>query len=390
MTEIYLNAIKSIFANKGRAVLTFFSIAVGVCAVVITINISSVGRSAIKSEIDGLGISGLAISTDDKDVSLSAKELGRIRSYSYVDNAVPLVYESADAYIRSEKQPVCLWGIDSNADKAISLKVKEGRFFNSGDIASAAKICMIDEKFSKEHYVPLGKSIIIKNGNVTDKYLITGIVKTGSGLLQNVMGSFIPDFIYLPYSTMQNNMGSDNFSQIIVQIDEGYDNNAYEKKLIRSMEKNSGKHNVYNVNDLSGQKENLDQILVILTIILSAIGAVSLIVAGINTMNIMLVAVRERTREIGIKKALGASRFAIVSEFLLMSAVISVIGSILGIVMGELITIAGSVYFGLTPEFNIGIIMIITGFTVVSGTIFGIYPAVKASRLEPAEAFRFI
>ena len=91
MTEIYLNAIKSIFANKGRAVLTFFSIAVGVCAVVITINISSVGRSAIKSEIDGLGISGLAISTDDKDVSLSAKELGRIRSYSYVDNAVPLV-----------------------------------------------------------------------------------------------------------------------------------------------------------------------------------------------------------------------------------------------------------------------------------------------------------
>ena len=107
-------------------------------------------------------------------------------------------------------------------------------------------------------------------------------------------------------------------------------------------------------------------------------------------MNIMLVAVRERTREIGIKKALGASRSAIVSEFLLMSAVISVIGSILGIVMGELITIAGSVYFGLTPEFNIGIIMIITGFTVVSGTIFGIYPAVKASRLEPAEAFRFI
>lgn len=390
MTEIYINAIKSIFANRGRAILTLFSIAIGVCAVIITISISSVGRTAIKNEIDGLGVSGFAISTDDNDVSLTDNELDRIRSYSYVDSAVPLVYESTDVFIRSEKQPICLWGIDSNADKAISLKVKEGRFFNSGDIAAGSKICMIDEKFSSEHHTSLGKSIIIKNGNVTDKYLITGIVKTGSGLLQNVMGSFIPDFIYMPYSTMQNNMDSNNFSQIIVQIGEKYDNTLYEKKLIKSMEKISGKNNAFTVNDLSNKKENLDNILVIITVILSAIGAVSLIVAGINTMNIMLVAVRERTREIGIKKALGASPAAIVIEFLLMSAVISTLGSLTGIIIGELITAAGAAYFGLTPEFNIDIIMIVTGFTVISGTAFGIYPAVKASRLEPAEAFRFI
>lgn len=155
------------------------------------------------------------------------------------------------------------------------------------------------------------------------------------------------------------------------------------------MEKNSWKKQGYIINNLSAQKESLDYILSLVTIILAAVGSVSLLVAGINTMNIMLVSVKEKTKEIGIKKSLGASRGVIVSEFLIVSAVISLIGSIAGVALGEAFTFAGTMIFGLTAEYNIAIMLLIVGFTVFSGTVFGIYPAVKASRLEPAEAFRY-
>ncbi len=389
MWDIYINAVKSTFASRGRTFLSLFSIAVGVCAVILTINISSIGRNMISGEINSLGIRGLAVSAENTGAELTVRELNRIKTYPYVDSAVPLMIDTSNAYMRNVKYEVCLWGMDSEADKIISLGIKDGRFFSQGDISSCAKVCIIDEKFAASHYVDKGKSITIKNGNVTDKYRVIGIVKTGSGLLQNVMGGIIPDFIYLPYSTMQKNMGSENFTKILVSTDDNYDISLCEKKLINSMEKNSGKKQGYIINNLSAQKESLDYILSLVTIILAAVGSVSLLVAGINTMNIMLVSVKEKTKEIGIKKSLGASRGVIVSEFLIVSAVISLIGSIAGVALGEAFTFAGTMIFGLTAEYNIAIMLLIVGFTVFSGTVFGIYPAVKASRLEPAEAFRY-
>ena len=380
MLEIYIKSIKNIFVNKSRALLTFFSIAVGVCAVIVTINIADMGHQALNNEINSLGING---------ISLSVNELNEIKTLSYVRSAVPLMIETTEMYMNNDKKTICLWGIDNEADKTISLKLLNGRFFNSGDIASESRVCIIDEKLAEDSYSRVGKTIVIRSGSKNEKYKIIGIIKTGSGILQNVMGSYIPNFIYVPYSTVQNDFSETNFSQIIVDLNDQYDAEKTADSIIRYITGNLKTKTDYRINDLSKQKDDLDNIIIIFTIVLSAVGGISLIVAGINTMNIMLVNVKEKTREIGIKKALGARRKDIISEFLIIAAIISLIGCLSGILSGMVISYIISILFGLTLEFNIGIIALIIGFTVVSGTAFGIYPAIKASELDPVDALRY-
>ncbi len=389
MIEIYLKSIKNIFINKSRAILTFFSIAVGVCAVVVTINIADMGHMALNEEINSLGINGISLSSTDSDAPLSITELNEIRNLSYVRSAVPLMIETTDIYMNNDKKTVCLWGIDNEADKTISLKLLNGRFFNSGDIASESRVCIIDEKLAADSYSRVGKTIVIKSGIKNEKYKIIGIIKTGSGILQNVMGSYIPNFIYVPYSTVQNDFSENNFSQIIVDINDEYDSEKTADNIIRYISGNIKTKADYRINDLSKQKNDLDNVIIIFTIVLSAVGSISLIVAGINTMNIMLVIVKEKTREIGIKKALGARRKDIISEFIIITATISLIGCLSGIISGIIISYIIAWLFGLTLDLNIGIITLIIGFTVISGTAFGIYPAIKASELNPVDALRY-
>lgn len=392
MFEIIWKSLRGFLKNKGRTFLTLLGISVGVAAVVITMGISNLGKQALGEEIDSLGMGGLAISLNDNDAPLTVSELNKIEEIASVKSAMPLVFETSTIYFHNQTLPVCLFGIDRNAESAISLKLLNGRFFNIGDIASCSKVCMVDSKFAAANYGTqniIGKKITINNGGNTDKYEIIGIIKTGSGLIQNVMGSVIPDFVYIPYSTMQKNMSNNNFTQIVIKTSDDESYEVLSEEVVEKIERSNNYKNAYNVNNLAKQKDSLDGIIDIFSLVLSAIGAVSLIVAGMNIMNVMLVSVKERTREIGIKKAIGAKSSMIAAEFLAESAMISLCGGLLGIIIGNAVMYIGGAILGLTIVPQVDIIFIMILFSAVIGAIFGIYPALKASKLKPVEALRY-
>ncbi len=386
-----LSALKGLFRKKGRTFLTLCGIAVGVASVIVINCVSQCGSNALTSEIDGLGIGGITVSLKKQSAKLSESELDNIRNMSYVDHAMPVMFEATDAYIRDRKNSIYLWGIDRTAKDVISLELLKGRFLNSGDISSHARTCMVDRIMAENCYGTdniIGKKLLINSGGSGAEYEIVGVIKTGSSVLQNIMGSYIPDFVYIPYTTMQNNIGTNNFSQIAVKITDSYDEETAGRNIIKTMERNANIKGAYSFTNMARQKENINNIIHIFSGVLTAVGIISLFVAGLGIMNVMLSAVTERTREIGIKKALGASRKIIVAEFLTEAFIMTLTGALAGIAAGILASWIGVSALGLTLVLQIDKIMEILIFSLLTGAVFGIYPAFKAASLNPVEALR--
>ncbi|XOQ44444.1 MAG: Macrolide export ATP-binding/permease protein MacB [Clostridium sp.] len=391
-----IDYLKSAFRNLGRksarTFLTVFGIAIGVASVIIIANISQCGANSLNEELDSLGLSGLSITVKEgKNATMTSEDLSLIRKFSQVEQASPILVENTSIAMRDKTTTALLWGIDSGASDVISLQVLYGRLFTQRDINTCANVCLVDEQFSQSVYKRdnmVGKTINFQCGEVEQQFTVVGIIKTGTGLLQNMIGDYIPTFIYVPYTTMQASAGRNNFDEIAVKIRPESNAENVGKMIVNHLNINNMADDAFTSNNLAKQKDGLLQILNIITWILSAVGAISLLVASLSIMTVMLVSVNERTREIGIKKALGATRGAIMLEFLFEASLISFFGCVLGIGAGYLISYLWSAYFHVELAIRTDIILMVTAFSILFGTIFGVYPAYKAAKLKPVDALR--
>ena len=388
MIEQILYAWRSLSRKRGRTLLTILGIVIGVASVTIIGNISQCGTDALSTEMDSLGLSGLTISASENAV-LQEDTLKTIRSNEQVEQAMPVLMQVSSISARGENTDALLWGIDENANRIISIQVLHGRGLNHQDVAMQNKVCLIDEGFSQAAFGrsnSVGKQVEVLCGGIQEKYTVVGVVKTGSGLLQSFMGSYIPSFVYIPYTAMQSTLGKTTFDQIAVRIEEGEDADEVGNSLVSSLDRQTGIEDGYAANNLVKQKDTLTNMLNILTLILSAVGAVSLLVASLSIMTVMLVSVHERTREIGIKKAIGARNSTIMVEFLWEALLLSLTGAAIGIFVGTGVSLLGAAAFGISMTPRMDIALIAAGFSVVSGILFGVYPARKAAQLHPIDA----
>lgn len=379
--------------KKSRSLLTVAGIAIGVASVVLIASIGDIGKLAINQELDSLGTGGIMISGNSKvaGAQLGEEHLAAIRSSGTVESAVPITVDYTKSYMRELMLDTIVWGIDSGAGQVISLEAMYGRLISKNDVRSSRRVCVVDQNIAQAYYKRdniVGKKLTLQFSGSYEEFEIVGVVASGGSLMQGLMGDIIPSFIYLPYSTMQQLSGKESFDQIAVSIKEGVDADVAGAQLVNVCKGVSGLATGFKAENMQTQKNKINGVLDIVTIVLSAIAGVSLIVAGLSIMTVMLVSVGERTREIGIKKSIGASRKNILWEFVFEAFTISLVGSGAGTIIGLLILVIGCVPFNIPIRINTSLIAFCIIFSILVGVVFGVYPASVAAKLRPVDALR--
>lgn len=391
--QLLIYPIKNICRKKGRSILTILGVAIGVCSVIIINSIGNFGTVAVNTELDSLGMGGLTIATKNSEIPFADNELSIIRDNSDVSVATPVYLETSDVTSTfGHTENSIIWGIDSNAKDIVSLQLLYGRQISMSDISNRNTVCMVDQSFAQSMYHKdnaVGHNVTVTLHGNTERFTIIGVIKTGSGLLQSAMGNYVPNFLYMPYSTMQYLTGATNYNQIITKTLPNANIDVLATTLESKLNISNGTDDgSYIITNLAKQKDSLSNILGIVTAILSSVGAVSLIVSGLSIMTVMLVSVSERKKEIGIKKAIGATRGITVKEFLGEAFMLSALGCIVGIIISYFLVIIATNVLGIAILINISTVAITCVFSIISSVFFGVYPALKASKLKPAETLR--
>ncbi len=389
MIDMLRSRLRCLLRSRLRTLLTVAGIAVGTASVVIVSSIGRIGEASINSELSGMGMDSLVVSAQSGGSGrLTEKELEKIKSLDTVENAMPLMSIMTSGTVRNDRTTLMAWGVNEDADSVIRLEVLYGRLINRGDIAEKNHVCVIDEAIAEEHYKRtniVGKKITVNIGGSPVELEVAGVVKNGVNTLQNMLGGFIPDFVYVPYSVMQSRLGRNYFDQITVRLGETAKSSetAAAVKNVLSEDGSS-----FSVDDLLSRKEKMSNILSIASSALSAVAGVSLVVAGISIMTVMLISVSERTGEIGIKKSVGASRSTILAEFLIESELITLIGCLGGITVGWFISVMMCHAAGGGASVDPKIFVTVLCASLIIGGCFGAYPAYKAASLDPVDALR--
>lgn len=385
------NAALNLKRSRLRTLITAAGIGIGIFSVVIITCIGDVGSRLVDGKLSGMGMDNVLVSASKTAFTgLNEYDLYKICQLDNVENAMPLMNIVTICRAEYTGDIDCMaWGVNEDAGDVIELNMVYGRLINRGDVIGGAKVCIVDEELAQKLYSRadiIGKSVSLFAGGKFCEYEVVGVVRSGVNMLQSMLGDFMPSFAYIPYTSMSAQTGQEYFDRIAVRLNENNESTAGAvERLMFDGRSNDPK---FSVDNLLSQKEQLGGIMSAVSAVLTIIAGISMVIAGMSIMTVMLVSVNERTREIGIKKSIGATNISIMIEFLSESILLTLIGSLAGTAAGLGITWAGCTVFGVEMCVNWVKIAIILGYSGISGTIFGVYPACRAARMRPSEALR--
>ncbi len=407
-------ALSSIRSNKMRSFLTMLGIIIGVASVIAIVTIGNSGKDFLIAKINEAGGQSLSISVsnDDKDGryninGLTDEDIKTIKSIDLVQYVSPLM--SAMGAMQTEFVPDGMASVSAaNADYAnmLDLEILHGRFYSEEEYDSLSKVCLVTESTAHSFFHsenPVGETVDVVLNEQLFTLKIIGVVKDEEGGLfstddmEEMMESYGMGFdfgkigaIYIPATILMELYGYTNYDSVSVVA---YDVNDLDRVGEIAVGMLNARHNVtddsvYRATNMATLVDILDAVINIFTIFISAVGAISLVVGGIGVMNIMLVSVTERTREIGIRKALGARTSTILVQFLTESVILCLIGGLIGMALGFGMSAGVSAIMGAPVTLEFSTILIAVGFSSAVGIFFGIYPARKAAKMPPIEALR--
>lgn len=385
--SIFLS-LRNIQKKRLRSALCIISVAIATFSVVFILNVGSLGKTAVNTELEKTGLGGLLLYCEGAG-TIKNSSLEVIKQTKGIRDAAGVIMDKVTLKQDGEDELI-LWGIDSGVENLISLEAVQGRFFSKTDIEKKCAVCMVDENVAARLSETLqlekpedviGKVLQLKIGARYYDFETVGIVKAGGGILQNFT-SLLPSMIFIPQSTYTTLTGRSSFTQVAVKLDSRADSDLIKLQLTRKLSEVGS----IKIENLAKQKDALTNVINIITLIVTAIGGISILVSGFGIMTMMLMTVSERTREIGIKKALGAKKRHIVSEFLFESVLIMALGFAVGCTIALVCVRYASAALGMNFDIPYGSIAVCFGATLLLGLLFGGYPAYKAASLLPANA----
>ena len=387
------SAFRNVLRKRGRSLLTVISIAIGVAAVVLTGAIGRMGRTAVEREIDSLGIGGISVTADKRLrlTQLYERDLELIETLGVADGAIPVMMKYGRATMHGLVAQTVAWGVGAGAGQIISLEVLHGRLIDERDVGERRLVCVVDENAARTFYGRsniTGKTLTLMLDSCELELEVVGVAASGGNALQSLIGEYFPSFVYVPYSTLQKATGQDWFDQIAVRLADGEGADETGERIVRALETQNGIKGGYLAQNMAQQKDRLTRLMDIVSAALSGVAAISLVVSGLGTTTVMLVSVRERTREIGIKRAIGAGRWTILGEFMLEAAVLSLAGGVAGALTGLAAALILQWVLGLQAAPDLPFIALCIAVSVLGGVLFGVYPSRKAASLDPVEALR--
>ncbi len=387
-------ALRSISSNKLRAALTMLGIIIGVMALVVLVSLVNGATSSVTDAVSGLGTSMLTVSiSDDKGMPLDLDTVNGYMDEDGIGLVAPYISSSVTATGDEASGEVTVYGATPAFYDVQGMQLAMGRFLKTSDVENHTYVCVINETAATKliGYVDCVDQAISLNGV---EYTIVGVLSDNEDSLTSMMtsGSLA---VYLPYTSLlrlSDSLTSEVTSFYVSAPENGTMETVEAAMTNILMERFEDDDEAFSISSQSVLEDTMSSITSILTILLGGIAAISLVVGGIGIMNIMLVTVTERTREIGIRKAIGASRGTILSQFLMEAVVLCMLGCALGIFLSwAILQTVTTVVSSLNMTFSLdgGVVLIAVAFCFVIGVVFGLYPANKAAKMKPIDALHY-
>ncbi|AEX85788.1 macrolide ABC transporter ATP-binding protein [Marinitoga sp. 1135] len=388
--EMIKEAFRSLFGNKMRSFLSMLGIIIGVMAVIVVLSLGNGATYSVKKDIESIGSNIIIAYAYSPKEKITIKELETFKKNSqYISEITPNISSFAEASYRKNKFPGQTFGTTNDFIKLYKLEILQGRLINDADNKARLMVAMIGENIAQKlfkHEFPIGKYIKLKIKDRVIKLKVVGVLKKKDiNMFLNVANS-----IFIPYTTLIERILKTNaINEFFAKAKNGAvieQAKAEIQFFLKNKIKDKKYFEIYSQTEMLG---TVNEITNMLNLVFGIVAGISLLVGGIGIMNIMLVSVTERTREIGIKKAIGATNANILMQFLTESIFLTTVAGIIGLIIGLYVSKGIGILIKITPFFDINQIIMTVLISMSIGLFFGVSPAVKASKLNPVDSLRY-